>query len=486
MKTTDNLRRSVKSLTLSRRACLRGLGVGMALPWLEAMGGSTRKASAAGPKPLRFLVVTAPHGMHMPAFTPKQVGADYVLPPILEPLAALKSDFNVISGLANYPASITTKEFAGSHARGTGALLTQSPLRFTAAKDIQNGISIDQVIANELKQYTRLPSLEVGVSSGSATGNCEDGYSCAYLHNISWSGPTTPMKKLTSPRQVFDRLFTGFVPPAAPTPGRPDQTAFYERTILDRVGERAAALKKKLGKSDDQKLDEYFTMVRSVEQRLAQQVMPPPAGGGAPPRCEKPAAAPAETGLSYQQHIELMCDLAVLAFKCDLTRVVTYMIEDALNTPARFGFMGISTGHHSLSHHGRNAAKLAQIAQIDAWQVARFAYLIGKLKEATEGERSILDDSVVLLTSDFGDGDDHYHWDLPMVVAGKAGGRFRTNQHVVYRHVGGGGKSTTATGDTPMANLYLNILHAFGIDMATFGTDGTAPYGTKPLAELSV
>ena len=475
---------------LSRRACLRGAGAALALPFLEVMqpAGKAARAQSAAAR-LRFLCFYTPNGYNMTQWKPRAAGtgAGWQLSPTLMALEPFRDHLNVISGLANHPASVGAL-FEGSHARGAGALLTQSPLAFTDGSNIKNGISLDQVIANHLrgKAPTPLPSLELGHRAGSAGGNCEDGFSCAYLHNISWSGPTTPMKKLTSPRQVFDRLFTGFVPPAAPTPGRPDQTAFYERTILDRVGERAAALKKKLGKSDDQKLDEYFTMVRSVEQRLAQQVMPPPAGGGAPPRCEKPAAAPAETGLSYQQHIELMCDLAVLAFKCDLTRVVTYMIEDALNTPARFGFMGISTGHHSLSHHGRNAAKLAQIAQIDAWQVARFAYLIGKLKEATEGERSILDDSVVLLTSDFGDGDDHYHWDLPMVVAGKAGGRFRTNQHVVYRHVGGGGKSTTATGDTPMANLYLNILHAFGIDMATFGTDGTAPYGTKPLAELSV
>ena len=494
MKTTDNLRRSVKSLTLSRRACLRGLGVGMALPWLEAMGGSTRKASAAGPKPLRFLVVTAPHGMHMPAFTPKQVGADYVLPPILEPLAALKSDFNVISGLANYPASITTKEFAGSHARGTGALLTQSPLRFTAAKDIQNGISIDQVIANELKQYTRLPSLEVGVSSGSATGNCEDGYSCAYLHNISWSGPTTFMPKETNPRALFNRLFAGGVPTGmtmpTPTPGPMPATPgaskdlVYRKSILDAVRSDATRLNGRLGMKDRAKLDEYLTSVGELQRRLT-DFEKNTAPGTTPTAVSCTPGNPPPDGVpqSYEQHLRLISDLIVLSFQCDITRVGTFMQENPFNSRS-FSFLGISGNHHNISHHGGAAAKLAAQQKINTFEVTQLAYLLDKLKKAQDADgQSVLHNSIVLFTSEFGDGDDHYHWDLPMLVAGQAGGRFKTGRHINYPHKGAGGPGNKS--DMPMANLFLACLQSFGIGTSTFGTDGTAPYGTSPLAEVT-
>jgi hypothetical protein len=466
---------------LSRRACLRGAGAALSLPWLEAMTAGAARAQAA--ERLRFLCFYTPNGYNMTQWKPRGAGAAWQLSPSLMALEPFRDHLNVISGLANHPASVGAL-FEGSHARGAGALLTQSPLAFTSGADIKNGISLDQVLANQLKGKTPLSSLELGFRAGSAGGNCEDGFSCAHLHNIAWSGPTTPMKKLTSPRQVFDRLFSGFTPPAPAMPGRTDNTVLYEKSLLDRVAIRATALQKRLGKSDRLKLDEYFSMVRSVEQRLT--VADTPLTGGAPAgKCEKPATV-TDAGLSYPQYVDLMSDLIVLAFQCDITRVITFMIEDALDTPAHFGFLGITPGHHSLSHHGGSATKLAQIAQIDAWQVARFAYLIGKLKTAMEGDRSVLDNAIVLLTSDFGDGDNHYHWDLPMVVAGKAGGRFKTNQHIVYPHTSGGGKETTAPGDTPMASLYLNILRAFAVDVPTFGSTGTGPYASRPLAELMV
>jgi hypothetical protein len=473
-----------KKFLLSRRACLRGLGVSMALPWLDAM-----EARAAAPKPLRFLTVFAPHGMHMPAWTPKQTGADYTLTPILQPLAPLKGEFNVISGLANYPASITTKEFAGSHARGTGALLTQSPLRFTSSKDIQNGISIDQVIANQLKSFTRLPSLELGVASGSSTGNCEDGYSCAYLHNISWSSPTTFMPKETSPRALWNRLFGGGLAPPSPTPTpgpQPiDKPTLYRKNVLDVVRGDATRLNGRLGQRDRAKLDEYLTSVGELQRRIIDfdgggggGVTPPPAAS-----CS-PGSAPAEGNpSSYEQHLKLLSDLLVLAFQCDQTRVATFMQEDPFNS-RNFSFLGVSGNHHNISHHGGDAGKQASQQKINTFEVTQFAYLLNKLQQATDGDgQSVLHNSVVLFTSDFGDGDDHYHWDLPMIVAGRAGGRFSPGRHIAYPHRGGGGPSNKT--DMPMANLFVSILQAFEMPIATFGTDGTQPYGTKPLVEMA-
>jgi hypothetical protein len=471
--------------TLSRRACLKGAGVALALPWLEAM--APRRASAQT-KALRLAVVYAPNGIRMDTYRPKAAGLNWEPTPTLEPLRPFKGDVNVISGLANYPASIVSKEFAGSHARGAGALLTQAPLAFTSGSNIKNGVSLDQILAEQLKAQTALPSLELGIRAGSAGGDCEDGFSCAYLHNLSWSTPTSPMKKLTDPRAVFQRLFAGGVPMPSATggpgkPDKPDNTALYEASVLDVVAQRSQDLQKRLGRSDRVKLDEYFTMVRSVEERLRKLTVPPTAGPppAAAAQCT-PGPEPAAGLPDYAAHVTLMLDLMVLAFQCDRTRVITFMMEDSLDTPSRFGFLGVSGDHHNLSHHGGSAQKLAQLAIIDLWYAQRYAYFLGKLKAIKEGDASLLDNCIALYTSEFGDGDDHYHWDLPVIVGGRAGGRFRTGQHVVYPHSGADGPSNKS--DMPLANLYLNVLQAFGNNRSTFGTDGTNPYGTKPLAEL--
>jgi hypothetical protein len=475
----------MKSLTISRRACLRGLGVSMALPWLEAM--APRRASAAA-APLRFLTYYVPNGIYMQKWRPAAAGTAYELTPLLQPLAPYRAQMNVISGLANYPASIVTKEFAGSHARATGALLTQTPLAFTAGAGVKNGVSLDQVIAAQLGAATRLPSLQLGTRAGSTAGDCEDGFSCAYLHNLSWQSGNTPLRKQTSPKDVFDRLFAAGVPtpmpPGTPTP-RPDPTALYDQSVLDLVANRAADLKKRLGRSDQQKLDQYFTVVRELEMRIARTMTPTmPGGGTTPPPASCSATPPAKLGapsMTYQEHLDLMADLMVLAFACDQTRVITFMAEDALDGSRSFSFLGVSGQHHEISHHGGSADKLAKLEIIDLFEVQRFAYLLGKLQAATEGGESLLARSIVLFTSDFGDGDDHYHWDLPVLLAG-GGSRFKLGQHINYRHSGPDGPSNKT--DMPMANLFLNILHAFGIEQSSFGSDGTNPYGTKPLAEL--
>jgi hypothetical protein len=473
---------------LSRRTVLRGLGVSLALPALDAM--APRRAVAQADKPLRFLTVTAPHGMHMPAWTPKEVGANYTLPPILEPLAALKSQFSVISGLANYPASITTKEFAGSHARGTGALLTQAPLRFTSAKDIQNGISIDQLIANAIKSKTPLPSLEVGVAAGSATGNCEDGYSCAYLHNISWSGPTTFMPKETSPKALFNRIFAGGVPKPGPTPvgmtpttpAGPSKDLIYRKGILDLVRTEAATLGGKLGSRDRAKLDEYLTSVGELQRRVTELEKSGIAPKAPAASCD-PGTAPTDNSSNYEAHLRLISDMLVMAFQCDVTRVATFMQEDPFNNRS-FAFLGVSGNHHNISHHGGNATKQAQLQKIDTFEVTQLAYLLDKMSKSQDADgNSLLYNSIVIFTSEFGDGDDHYHWDLPLLVAGNAGGRWKPGRHIAYAHKGASGPSNKT--DMPMANLFVSTLQAFGINQGTFGTDGTASYGTKPLAELA-
>ncbi|MBX7098990.1 MAG: DUF1552 domain-containing protein [Myxococcaceae bacterium] len=466
----------MKPFRLSRRTMLRGLGTALALPALEAMLPARASAQAAA-APLRFLTVFIPNGVRMDLWKPTTTGTSFTLPATLQPLQPYKSKLSVVSGLSNYPASITTQEFAGAHARGTGALLTQCPLAFTSGTNIKNGISVDQVIANSLKTQTRLPSLELGARAGSQSGNCEDGYSCAYVHNLSWSGPTTPMPKMTKPRDVFNRLFAGGVPSADAGTPMVDPSLVYDRSVLDAVAGRARALQLKLGTADRQKLDEYLTAVRAVEQRVQALSTPPPVTVA---QCT-PGTAPTDP-TDYQLLLDTMSDMIALAFRCDITRVSTFMLQDSLDTPTINYGGAITASHHELSHHGNDATKLAGLAKIDLFEAQRFAYLLSKLDVPEANGSTVLDNSIVLFTSDFGDGDDHYHWNLPMVVAGKGGGKLKTGQHVSYAHTSG--DTPASKTDMPLANLFLNVLQAFNLNQSTFGTDGTNPYGTKPLPEL--
>jgi hypothetical protein len=458
----------------------------------------------------------------MDAWTPKESGATYTTMPILQPLDTYKARFNLVSGLANTPASVVTGDvFAGSHARATGAMLTQMPLTFTSGNNIKNGISVDQVIANMLKQQVpglRLPSLELGTVFAGATGNCEDGYSCAYLTNLAWSGPTTFLPKETNPKAVFDRLTMGGLPmPAqmmaatgqpmpATMPAAQNKVTSYRKSILDLVIGDIADLKKNLGKSDQDKLEDYLTSVNELERRIQAMTAPatPGTGVSAPSPSSSCQSIPAPTDgtylgsdrtknvYKYPDVLQVMNDLIAFACQCDLTRVITFMSEIPLNTQTNFAFIGVNSSnyHDEISHHGGDPTKLAGIQTVNTFYSQQFAYLLGKLAGMTDPDgSSVLDNSIILFTSEFGDGDDHYHYDLPMLVAGGAGGLFKTGRHIAYpsmRDSGTGAIETARRGDMPLANLYISVMQAFGMNVSTFGSvDGTTPYGTKPLAELT-
>jgi hypothetical protein len=518
----------VKSFRLSRRACLKGAGVALGLPMLEAMlpfGRRARAQAAAAGKPLRLLVWTFPDGVRMDGWTPKTTGAGYASTPILQPLDPWKAKLNVISGLANTPASVVSGDiFAGSHARATGAMLTQVPLTFTSGTNFKAGISFDQVIANALKLSVpslRLPSLEIGAVYAGATGNCEDGFSCAYLTNLAWSGPTTFLPKETNPKAVFDRLTAGGLPTSGSTtttttttgtttsaPPPVDKSLVYRKSILDLVAADVSTLRGRLGKSDQAKLGDYLDSVNELERRIAAMTPAPttpttpttPSTPVAGRSCAAIAAPKDGTYLgrdstknvySYTEIITAMNDLIALAFACDLTRVITFMSEIPLNTQTNFSFIGVNSSnyHNDISHHGGDATKLAEYQTVNTFYAQQFAYLLGKLDSMTDVDgSSVLDNCAILFTSEFGDGDDHYHYNLPMVVAGRAGGAFSTGRHILYPSTpdkGSGAVETARRADKPLANLYISIMQAFGLDVTTFGSvDGTTPYGTGPLSEL--
>jgi hypothetical protein len=431
----------------TRRAFLGGAGAALALPFLESLAPRAAQAQAAQ-APQRLLVYYVPNGIHMPAWTPAQEGADWALSPILSPLAAVKDKLLVLSGLSNEPAR---PDGAGDHAAGTGAFLTATHVNKTEGEDIRNGVSMDQLAAAKLAEQTRFASLQLGIDGGGSVGNCDSGYSCAYVRNISWSGPQTPLAKLVNPRVVFDRLFAGL--DQRLTQAERDKRARYRKSVLDLVMSDAQRLSPRLGQRDRAKLDEYMTSVREVELRIDAAT-----GGLA---CQPPDAPP--PALEYPEHVAIMTDLMVLALQCDLTRVITFMLGNAGSTRP-YPFLGVNGAHHELSHHQNNPDNFEQLTRIATWEITQLAALLEKMDRVQEAQgRSLLDNSLVLFSSEISDGNSHSHDDLPVLLAGSQGGRLRTNRHLRYQR------------REPIADLFLSILDGYGVSLDTFGDNGAGP-----------
>jgi hypothetical protein len=305
----------------------------VALPMLEAMAPSVARAQAAAPK--RMLAYYVPCGIVMNAWTPAATGASWALTPILTPLAPVKDDVLVLSGLANRPAR---PDGPGDHASGTGAFLTASHPFKTEGANIRNGISVDQVAANAIGAATLFPSLQLGIDGGSGVGDCDSGYSCAYARNISWASPTQPLPKITSPAVLYDQLFQGFDPDA--TAEEQARRTLYRTSVLDFVRDEANSLKLRLGTTDRAKLDQYLTGVDELEDKIAK------ASTG--PVCE-PIDRPSDPG-DIVAHSDIMNRLMTLAFQCDATRVISFMLANA-GSNRSYEFLGVSGGHHEISHH---------------------------------------------------------------------------------------------------------------------------------------
>ena len=441
--------------SITRRTVLRGLGTTIALPWLEAMAPARAMAAQATAAPTRAVFVFVPNGAIMPRWTPDALGADFQLPPTLEPLGSLKKEILVLSGLAHDKAR-ANGDGAGDHARSAAAFLTGAQPYKTSGRDLRAGVSVDQLAAGHVGQYTRLPSLELGCEEGRQAGECDSGYSCAYSSNISWSAPQTPVAKEIDPRSVFTRLF-GDPAQAASAQQLARQTA-ARRSVLDLVARDAADLRKSLGASDQRKIEEYLDSVRSIERRLQdtekQNTIQAPPG----------AAVPVGIPQGHAEHMRLMMDMIVLAFQTDTTRIATFMLaNEGSNRP--FPSLEVRNGHHELSHHGNSAEKIEQVAKIDRFYVEQYAYLLERLRSIPEGEATLLDNSMVLYGCAIGDGNRHQHHDLPVVLAGRAGGAIDPGRHVQYAK------------DTPMCNLFLSMLDCLGApDHDRFG-DSTARLG---------
>jgi hypothetical protein len=429
---------------ISRRTVLRGVGAAVALPWLEAMTPLSALASAPAAKsiPTRMAFLYVPNGKNMPDWTPKAEGSVFELPAILKPLEPVKDDLLVLTGLTADKAR-PNGDGPGDHARALAAFLTGCQPRKTDGVDIRAGISVDQVAAARLADQTRLPSLEIGCEGGRQAGNCDSGYSCVYSSTISWRSATTPVPKEINPRLVFERLF-GSGPDAERA--RRDAT---RRSILDFVREDAGGLRRQLGAGDRRKLDEYFSSLRDIEQRIDRAARLPEVKA---PDYARPAGVPKE----FEEHLRLMCDLLVLAFQTDVTRVATFVLaNEGSNRPYRF--IGVPEGHHDLSHHGNDPKKRAKIREINRFHVSQLAYLLKGLKAVKEGDGTLLDHCMIAYGSGNSDGNRHNHDDLPVLLAGKGGGTIKTGRHLRYPR------------NTPLNNLWLAMLDRVSVKVPNLG-----------------
>ena len=436
------------SRRLSRRHFLGGAAAVISLPFLEAMlpRGSRALADQGAGIPKRMLFYFVPNGLHMPGWWPTAAGDDWELSPMLQGLADIKQDLVVLRGLANRPAIVPV---AGDHARGTGSFLTCRTVNKSEGDAIYNGISVDQVVAPALCGGALFPSMQLGIDGGGSVGSCDSGYSCAYIRNISWAGPATPLAKLANPQVMFDRMFAGF-DPTLTAEGRERRKA-YRTSILDLSVSQASSLRGELGVRDRLKLDEYLNGVRELELRIATS--------DSDLACSAPDRAGDDP--TYVERVEIVTELMALAFECDMTRVTSFMLGNG-SSYRSFSFLGVPGAHHELSHHQNDETKQAFLQTIGTWEMEQFGRLVRRLAQTEEVDGSrLLDHCALMLSSEIADGNAHQHTDLPMLVAGGFGGTWDTDRFVELPE------------ERPLADFYLGLIHAAGIAADTFGDDST-------------
>jgi hypothetical protein len=438
------------SKRLSRRAMLRGMGTAIALPFLDAMS----PAFAAGPRPgTRMAFLYVPNGIVMDEWTPKGLTKDIAalpreLPRITSALAPYRDDCMLLGGLTSNGGR-ALGDGPGDHGRAGAAYLTGVHPKKTYGKDIETGISVDQIAAHHLQGKTRFASIELGCEEGVQGGNCDNGYSCAYSNSISWRTPSSPMPPEIRPRAVFERLF-GEVDEER-DPKRRARQALYQKSVLDAVLDDARRLQSSLGGADRRKLDEYLYGIREIETRIQRtetsnaRVIP----ALAPPSPSVPA--------NFAEHARIMMDLLALAFQTDATRVATVLLGIE-QSPRSYGAeIGISEAHHGLTHHSGDLEKIEKVTKINCYHIQQFTYLLDKLKATKEGDGTLLDHCMVAYGSGLSDGNRHEHHNLPLILAGRGNGTLKPGRMVRYAE------------ETPITNLYVAMLDRMGVPVEKLG-----------------
>lgn len=429
---------------MGRRTVLRGMGASMALPLLDAMVTSASAAEAAQAARKRLQVIYMPNGMTMQNWTPATAGEGYELTPILQPIAAYREKFIVVSGLDHAQAE-ALGDGAGDHGRCCGSYLTGVHVKKTEGADLASGVSMDQLVAKQIGEQTQIPSLELGLEPPSLVGSCDTGYSCAYTNTLSWASANTPLPVTVNPREVFERLFGDGDSLDAKT-----RLAQLRRqaSILDFVADDAKRMSANMGATDKAKMDEYLTSVRDVEKRIQKMEQ----GGGsmaALPNYARPSGAPD----GFADHSRMMIDLQVLAAQADLTRVSTFMLAREVSARS-YPEIGVPDGHHPLSHHGNDPEKLAKLTKINILHMEQIAYYLKRMSETKELDGTLLDHTVMLAGAALADPNRHEHRNLPTIVAG---GLVKGNRHLV------------AEKGTPMTNLMLAIMDRMDVRVDKLG-----------------
>jgi hypothetical protein len=440
---------STKSWHIPRRTFLRGVGAAIALPWLDAMQPLSAFGATVPKPPVRMGCLFFPNGVWVKDWVPATAGADYELPATLQPLSGVKSDVLVISGLDK----AKSHDGDGHYAKDAN-FLTGLHVNRTSGRDISaGGISMDQFAAQLQGGRTPLPSLELGIDP--VASGVDMGYTRLYACHISWRAANIPVDKEISPRAAYERLFGASSSkdksPATAADARDD------RSLLDMALEDAHDLRKKLGRDDQLKVDEYLESVRSLEKQIEFASKQDTRDWHPEMKPTLTAPAPGIPG-DYQKHVGLMLDLIVLAFQTDQTRIASFMFANSVSPRSFRNYLeGVKEGHHELSHHRNDPEKIRGYSAINKWHVEQFAQLLEKMKNVKEGPGTLLDNSLMLFGSGFSDGNRHDPTNIPILLGGRGGGAIKPGRHIANPD------------GTPLCNLYLSMLNAIGVDVPHFG-----------------
>jgi hypothetical protein len=424
---------------LSRRTVLKGLGAAVSLPFLDAMVPAFAKSAFAGEAPVRLAWFYLPNGIDMRGWTPPAEGALGALPPILAPFEPVKNDLLVLSNLTtNWGRPL--QDGPGDHGRAMASYMTGVQVYKTAGADLRVGISADQIAAKAVGHLTKLPSLEVGLEESRQAGNCDSGYSCAYVYNVSWKTESQPLPAISDPRNLFERLFGA---DAAEAPAARAKRLAMRQSILDDVMGNTQRLQSTLGGADRRKLDEYLTSVREIEQQVERAAKD---GTMLDPGMDKPFGVPTE----FPDYFRLMTDMMIVAFKADITRLSTFMVGREGSVRA-YPEVGVTDAHHPLTHHQGNMDMLAKVREINILHAKLFAEFLQKLKNTPEGDSNLLDQSLIVYGSGLSDGNQHTHDQLPTLLAGRGGGFVSPGRHLIYQR------------ETPVTNLFATMIERVGV-----------------------
>jgi hypothetical protein len=448
----------ITKMALPRRTFLRGMGITIALPLLDAMVPALTALTKTAASPVRRLgFIYTPNGATMAAWTPASEGPVLdEFSPTLSPLLPFRNQVVVPTGLCQRQAE-SHSDGNGEHSRGQTVWLSGVHPKRTEGADVQAGITVDQIAAQAIGKDTPLLSIEMALEQNYLVGNCDNGYSCVYWNTISWRTPTTPLPMEVNPRVVFERMFGD-----GGTPQQRLEQVREDRSILDSVKQAVDGLQKRLGPADRMRVAEYLDSMREIERRI--QVAEKQSGESSLELPSRPIGVPE----SYDEHAKLMFDLAALAFQADITRVFTLLLgREQTNRP--YPWLGVPEAHHSISHHQGDPVKLAKAAKINRYHIELLARFADKLRSVRDGDGTLLDHSMLLQGSGLSNSDQHSHIDLPLVLVGGGAGRLKGGHHLRFPK------------DTPMNNLHMALLDKVGVDVSKFG-DATGTIDLEPLA----